>query len=104
MLLRRLRRNKQHSRSKPINTAAPRTEPTTIPAIWPPDKELDVPVAAAVVLDADGEAEDVEEGNNGGTENIGGMVTPSHRPVTFEATQQESVAFGELSAQYPHRP
>ena len=63
-----------------------------------------MPVAAAVVLDADGKAEEVEEGNNGGTENIGGIVTPSHRLVTFEATQQESVEFGELSAQYPHRP
>lgn len=102
--LRRLRRNKQHNRSKPINKTAPRTEPTTIPAICPPDNELEVPAAGAVVLDADGEAEEVAEGNNGGTENIGGMVTPSHRLVTFEATQQESVAFGELSAQYPHRP
>ena len=103
--LRRRRRNKQHSKSKPINKTAPRTAPTTIPAICPPDKELEVlAVAAAVVLDADGEAEEVEDGNKGGTENIGGMVTPSHRLVTFEATQQESVAFGELSAQYPHRP
>lgn len=94
----------QHSRSNPINKVAPMTEPTTIPAIFPPDKEPEVPVAAAVVLDADGEAEEVEEGNNGGTENMGGMVTPSHRLVTFDATQQESVAFGELAPQYPHRP
>lgn len=97
--LRRLRRYKQQSRIRPIHKAAPKTDPTTMPAICPPDKELEVPAAAVVVLDADGEAEEVEEGNNGGTENIDGMVTPSHRLVTCEATQQESVAFGELSAQ-----
>lgn len=79
-------------------------EPTTIPAICPPDKEPEEPVAAPAVLDADGEAEEVEDGNNGGTENIGGTVTLSHRAVTSEATQQESVAFGELVAQYPHNP
>ena len=78
-------------------------EPTTIPAICPPDKEPEEPVAAPAVLVAADEAE-VEDGNNGGTENIGGTVTLSHRAVTSEATQQESVAFGELAAQYPHNP
>jgi hypothetical protein len=50
-------------------------------------------------LDADGDTLVVEDGNNGGTEKIGGKVTPSHRVLTCEATQQESVEFGELDAQ-----
>jgi hypothetical protein len=93
---RRLRRYMQHSKSKPINTANPMMEPTTIPAICPPFKPPEVPVTAP---DAVGKAVEVEDGNNGGTENIGGKVTPSHRVVTSDATQQESVAFGELDAQ-----
>lgn len=69
---RRLRRYMQQNRSKPISTANPMMEPTTIPAIFPPDKPPEAPVAA----DAVGEAVEVEDGNNGGTENIGGKVTP----------------------------
>ena len=33
-----------------------------------------------------------------------GSETPSHRPVVFENTQHESVAFGELAAQYEQSP
>lgn len=95
----------QHSKSRPNNKAAPRTEPITIPAIWPRDKVLEETAAAPAVLDADGDGTaEVEDGNNGGTENIGGIVTSSHRAMTFEATQQESVALGELAPQYPHKP
>lgn len=47
---------------------------------------------------------DVEDGNRGGIEKIEGRVTPTHREVTLDATQQESVAFSELDAQYPQRP
>ena len=35
---------------------------------------------------------------------VEGKVTPGHRLVTLDAEQQESVAFGELVAQYPQRP
>lgn len=33
-----------------------------------------------------------------------GRTTPSQRVVLLEKTQQESVAFGELAAQYEHNP
>lgn len=46
----------------------------------------------------------VDDGNSGGMEEVDGKRTPVHRLVTFDAAQQESVAFGELEAQYPHRP
>jgi len=48
---------------------------------------------------ADGVLLDVEDGKSGGTEVIVGRITPGHRLVTFEPTQHESVAFGELEAQ-----
>ena len=51
------------------------------------------------MLVADGEVLEVDDGNSGGTEKIEGRVTPSHRLVTFDVTQHESVAFGELDAQ-----
>jgi len=41
----------------------------------------------------------VDEGNKGGMEDVIGRVTPEHRWVTLDATQQESVALGELDAQ-----
>lgn len=46
----------------------------------------------------------VEEGNKGGMEDVVGRVTPVQRWVTFDAAQHESVALGELEAQYPQRP
>jgi len=54
-----------------------------------------------VVLVAEGApgVEDVELLNSGGMEEKVGKVTPSHRLVTLELMQQESVAFGELDAQ-----
>lgn len=88
-----------------MSIAAPKTEPMTIPAIAPPDsprvRELG---AAPDVLLAEGEVLDVAEGNSGGMENIWGRVTPLHLLVTFDVTQHESVAFGELDAQYLHKP
>lgn len=33
-----------------------------------------------------------------------GSSTPTQRVVTLEPTQHESVAFGELAAQKPHKP
>ena len=48
--------------------------------------------------------DEVDEGKSGGMEDVDGRVTPVHRRVTLDAAQQESVAFGELDAQYPQRP
>ena len=45
----------------------------------------------------------VDEGNNGGIEDVDGRVTPVHRRETLDAAQHESVALGELDAQYPQR-
>lgn len=88
-----------------MSIAAPKTEPMTIPAIAPPDSPRVCELGAAPdVLLAEGEVLDVGEGNSGGMENIWGKVTPLHLLVTFDVTQHESVAFGELDAQYLHNP
>lgn len=77
----------------------------TIPATIPPDSPRVFELgAAADVLLAEGEVLDVAEGNSGGMENILGRVTPLHLLVTFDVTQHESVALGELDAQYLHKP
>lgn len=80
---------------------APTTEPTTMPAICPPDKpsplDESCPAAAGDPV-ADGVLP-VEDGKRGGIEDEGGKVTPVQRFVTSDPTQQESVAFGELAAQ-----
>lgn len=96
-LPRRLRAMIQHSTIRPMISASPITEPITIPAIAPPDSPFE---AGAGV--ADGVL--VPEGNRGGIDEIVGNTIPAHRPVTFEATQQESVALGELAPQKLHRP
>lgn len=84
---------------------APKMDPTTIPAIWPPLKPLllppeecpapvvGLPVADAVMVTGCKDADAII-----------GSVTPSHRVVVLEKTQHESVAFGELAEQYEHRP
>ncbi len=51
-----------------------------------------VPVGEDVALE-------VDEGNSVGIELTVGKVTPVQRLLTFEPTQHESVAFGELAAQ-----
>ena len=91
----------QHRSISASISKAPKTDPTAIPAIAPPDKPWwaeDLPAAAAEEPVAD-EVLLVEEGKRGGIEEVIGRVTPEHRVVTFEPTQQESVAFGELAAQ-----
>jgi hypothetical protein len=80
-------------------------DPMTIPAIAPPDNLLPlVPAAAAALLVAEGTPVEVDEGKSGGIEVEVGNLTPTHRLLTSEPMQQESVAFGELAAQYPHSP
>ena len=58
----------------------------------------------ALLEEAVGLDVEVEDGKSGGIEVEEGKMTPGHRFVTFEAAQHESVAFGELDAQYPQRP
>ena len=48
---------------------------------------------------AEGLAEVVDDGNNGGIVDDVGNVTPEQRLVTLEPAQHESVAFGELVPQ-----
>jgi len=92
------------------STSAPSTAPTTIPAIWPPVNPRRVAATDALlwegvvvplmvevpvtVIVTGWSAEDA----------MMGSTTSLHREVVFEKTQQESVAFGELAEQYPHRP
>ena len=74
----------------------------TIPAICPPERpdEGGVPLEELAV----GAPADVAEGRKGGILEVLGKMTPKQRFVTFEPMQQESVALGELEAQYPQRP
>lgn len=83
----------------PISKAAPKMEPTTIPAIFPPERPWCFDRGAAPEVLFAEELLDVGDGNSRGTGKIDGNVTCWHRLVTFEVTQQESVAFGELNAQ-----
>lgn len=52
------------------------------------------------------EGDEVEEVNNGCIVDVAtmGKTTPSQRVSVSEKTQHESVAFGELTAQYEHNP
>jgi len=95
--LRRLRTQKQQSKSRTIIKAAPTTDPTATPAICPPVNPLLwlAPLLGEGVLWAVG----VADGKSGGKEVCEGSVTPGQRLFTFEPTQHESVAFGELVAQ-----
>ena len=87
----------QQSASRPSKMAAPTIDPTTIPAICPPVRLSFEPlVPAAVVFE---EPLEFEFGNSGGMVASGGKSTPTHLLVTFEPTQHESVALGELVAQ-----
>jgi hypothetical protein len=81
-------------------SAAPRRDPTTIPAIEPPESPADVPVADVPV----GAAEEVLEGNSGAIDVVVGRCTSVHRDSTLALMQHESVALGELEPQYEHSP
>lgn len=79
---------------------APMMEPMTIPAIAPPERPRLVSAeAAAAVAETVAVAVAVVVKSAGRLLTEEGNVTPVHLPVTFEAEQQESVAFGELAAQ-----
>ena len=76
---------------------APRTDPTTIPAICPPLRPCEL-------FDEFGVALGVPEGKSGGIDVVIGSSTLEQRCSESENRQQESVALGELAAQYVHRP
>jgi len=103
-LLRRRRMTQQPIKAA-IKKKAPRSDPTTIPAIWPPlrpwlsDATGMVPLPVAVGL-----PEEVEEGNSGGIEVVVGKWTFVHRDSARALAQHESVPFGELFAQYEQSP
>ena len=80
-------------------SAAPRRDPTTIPAIEPPESPADVPIGAAEAV-----LEEVLEGNSGAIDVVVGRCTSAHRDSTPALTQHESVALGELEPQYEHSP
>jgi len=86
---------------RPRIKAAPRTDPTTMPAIWPPDRPF-LEVAADLGV-AVGEPVDVGS-ESGGMDVVLGRRTFTHRCSTFEFTQHESVEFAELVAQKAQSP
>ncbi len=73
--LRRLRKHIQHSNIRPSNRVAPITEPTTIPAMAPPERPEPLLALAAAPV-AEGVVLAVVDGNNGGMEERVGRVTP----------------------------
>jgi hypothetical protein len=88
-------------------SAAPRRDPTTMPAIAPPESLDPDPDPDPLVAPADvpvGAAEAVLEGNKGAIEVVVGRCTSTHRDSTLALTQHESVELGELEPQYEHSP
>ena len=96
-LLRLRRRSKtQHPITNANRTSAPRTDPTTIPAICPAVRPCPlVPFGEAVLVGI---------GNTGGIDVVMARWTLAHRCSVWENRQQASVLLGELAAQYVHRP
>lgn len=97
----------------PRRSAAPMTEPITMPAICPPESpSLAVVVAPSAVLvttgtpvdEADEDGEDVVVGKSGVIEVYVGRRTFAHRVFTSDVTQHESVELTVLKLQYVHRP
>lgn len=103
LLVRRFLTSKQPPMIKASSSSAPRIEPTTIPAIWPPLSPLFVAAAAVGVLvpDAPPVVMVVTIGCND-DDAITGSATSAHLSVVLEKTQHESVALGELAPQYEH--
>ena len=93
----------------PSSSSAPSTEPMTTPAIWPPVRPRRASAAAGMLVLPDDDVAlevcvtDTVTGCSDEDATIG-RVTPLHRVVVLENTQQESVEFGEVSEQYEHSP
>ena len=83
----------------------PRREPTTMPAIAPPESPL-LLVSFPDEPPAVGDAVDVTVVVTGGIDVLlkVGRTTPSQRDSAFDPTQQESVALGELASQKRQSP
>ena len=71
----------------------------TIPAIRPADKPRPAPLSFEESPVAEDPLLDVELGKSGAMVLVVGRVTSSHRELTSELMQQESVELGELEAQ-----
>lgn len=96
----RFRSSIQHPTIKTSINSAPRIEPTTIPAIAPPDRPL-LPCTAVgeLVEEEDELVEVVPLGKRVPTGFVIGSLTPVHRVSVLEYRQQESVELGEEAAQ-----
>jgi len=105
LLVRRFLASKQPTMIRASRSSAPRMDPTTMPAIWPPLKPLFVEAAAVGVLVPDDVPLIVIVVTIACNDDdaITGSATSSHLVVVFENTQHESVAFGELAPQYEHK-
>ena len=66
---------RKHSNIRPSNRIAPITEPTTIPAMAPPERPEPLLALAAAPV-AEGVLLAVVDGNKGGMEDSVGKVTP----------------------------
>jgi len=85
--------------------AAPTSEPTTIPAIAPPDRPDPVlPVPPVTGAEVPVGATEEDDGNRGAMEVVVGRWTPTHLGSTFEFRQQELVSFKVLVLQNEHKP
>lgn len=80
-------------------SAAPMIDPTTMPAIAPPERPAR-PLAGEEEGDDDGDS----VGNTGGMETVVGRSTSVQRVSAFALTQQESVSFNVLPLQKAHSP
>ena len=73
--LRRLRKHTQQSNIRPSNRIAPITEPTTIPAMAPPERPEPLLALTGAAVE-EGVLVAVVDGNNGGMDDMVGKVTP----------------------------
>jgi hypothetical protein len=96
--------NKQAPMINARRSSAPTMDPMTIPAMAPPLRPLLLPADAAPAPAVAAPVAVVVKVVMGcrEAEATTGRTTPSQRLVVLEKTQQESVALGELAAQYEH--
>jgi hypothetical protein len=92
----------QHMMIAPRISAAPMSEPMTMPAMAPPESLEPDPLRPAGLDVPVGAAEEVDE-NRGGIDEVTGNSTPTQRASTLALTQHESVEFGELAPQNMQR-
>jgi hypothetical protein len=85
--------------------AAPKREPTTTPAMAPPERpEPDLAEPAVAPVEVALGAGAVLDGCQGAMDVVVGRWTPTQRDSTFALMQHESVELGELAPQKAQRP